>query len=53
MDALKTKVDPNPISKGDNLTFTLAGIVSNAIEVKNIHVKVLLDGIPLHTEDHK
>ena len=53
MDALKTKVSPNPVSKGDSLTFTLAGIVSNAIEVMNIHVVVLLDGVKLHTEDHK
>ena len=53
MDPLKTKNVPDPVAKGDDLTFTLAGAITDAIEVTNIHVVVLLDGIKLHTEDHK
>ena len=53
MDSIKTKNSPNPVTKGSTLEFTLAGIVSDAMEVKNLHVHVLINKLPLWNEDHK
>ena len=51
-DAANSKNVPNPVTKGSSLEFTLAGIVSDAIEVKNLHVHVDWNGATLYDEDH-
>ena len=51
-DKANTKNDPNPVTKGVHLNFNLAGIVSDEIEVKNLHVHVDWNGSTLYDEDH-
>ena len=52
-DADNTKVTPDPVKKGDTIKFHLAGIVSDPIEVTNVHVHVDWNGSSLWDEDHK
>ena len=51
-DKADTKNTPTEVVKGCNLGFTLAGIVSDEIEVKDLHVHVLWNGNTLYDEDH-
>lgn len=52
-DSSATKNDPAPVVKGVTVKFHLAGIVSDEIEVHNLHVHVLWNGSPLYDEDNK
>lgn len=52
LDTANTRNTPNPVTKGVHLNFNLAGIVSDAIEVKNLHVHVNWNGATLYDEDH-
>ena len=52
LDASSTSNTPDPITKGVDLKFTLAGILSDDIHVDNVHVHVDWNGSPLYDEDH-
>ena len=52
-DSDNTNVKPDPVKKGDSIKFHLAGIVSDPIEVKNVHIHVDINGKSLWNEDHK
>ena len=52
LDTSSTSNSPDPITKGTDLTFNLAGILSDDIHVDNVHVHVDWNGSPLYDEDH-
>ena len=51
-DESMTTISPYPVTKGVHLNFNLAGIVSDEIEVTNLHVHVDWNGSTLYDEDH-
>ena len=53
LDDQQTSNSPQPLTKGVNLQFTLAGIISDHMNIKNIHVHVEWNGTPLYDEDHE
>ena len=53
LDTSSTSNTPDPITKGADLSFNLAGILSDDIHVDNVHVHVDWNGSPLYDEDHK
>merc|ERR1712127_472185 len=53
LDTSSTSNSPDPITKGTDLTFNLAGILSDDIHVDNVHVHVDWNGSTLYDEDHK
>ena len=53
LDTSSTSNSPDPITKGTDLTFNLAGILSDDIHVDNVHIHVDWNGSPLYDEDHK
>ena len=52
LDKADTKNVPNPVTKGVHLNFNLAGIVSDEIDVTDLHVHVNWNGATLYDEDH-
>ena len=52
LDRANTRNVPNPVAKGKNVSFNLAGIVSDAITVTNLHIHVDWNGATLYDEDH-
>ena len=53
LDTQSTSYTPDPLTKGVDLTFNLAGILSDDIHVDNVHIHVDWNGSPLYDEDHK
>lgn len=53
LDKADTTNSPNPVTKGVHLNFNLAGIVSDEIDVTDLHVHVDWNGATLYDEDHK
>jgi hypothetical protein len=53
LDTDSTSNDPNPVTKGQDVSLNLVGIVSDSIEVKNVHIHVDWNGTPLYDEDNK
>ena len=51
-DADNTSNVPAPAVKGSDVTLNLAGIVSDSIEVTNVHIHVDWNGSTLYDEDH-
>ena len=51
-DGDNTSNVPAPAVKGSDVTLNLAGIVSDAIEVTNVHIHVDWNGSTLYDEDH-
>ena len=51
-DADNTGNVPAPAVKGSNIALNLAGIVSETIEVTNVHIHVDWNGSTLYDEDH-
>ena len=51
-DESSTSYDPAPVTKGTTCTINMAGIVSDKINVKNVHVHVDWNSAPLYDEDH-
>ena len=51
-DGDNTSNVPAPVTKGSNVTLNLAGIVSDSIEVTNVHIHVDWNGSTLYDEDH-
>jgi hypothetical protein len=43
---------PAPVVKGSDVTLNLAGIVSETVEVTNVHIHVDWNGSTLYDEDH-
>ena len=52
-DADNTNNSPDPAVKGSDVTLNLAGIVSDTMEVKNVHIHVDWNGSSLYDEDNK
>ena len=52
IDTDATKATPDPVTKGASVTLDLEGIVSDSIEVKNVHIHVDWNGSTLYDEDH-
>ena len=52
MDDQQTINSPQPLTKGITMSFTVAGIISEHMDIKNIHVHVDWNGTPLYDEDH-
>ena len=52
LDTDNTNNTPAPAVKGQDVSLNLAGIVSDTIEVTNVHVHVDWNGAPLYDEDH-
>ena len=52
LDDQATSNTPQPLTKGVSLQFSLAGILGDHMEVKNVHVHVDWNGTPLYDEDH-
>ena len=52
LDTDATKSDPDPIVKGTDVALEMHGIVSDSIEVKNVHIHVDWNGSTLYDEDH-
>ena len=53
LDTDSTSNTPSVITKGSDLAFHLAGIVSDPVTIENIHVHVDWNSTPLYDEDHK
>ena len=51
-DKTNTRTNPDPLVKGQNVAFNLAGIVSDTITVTNLHIHVDWNGSTLYDEDH-
>merc|ERR1712195_20487 len=51
-DADNTNNKPAPAVKGSDVALNLAGIVSDTIEVTNVHIHVDWNGSTLYDEDH-
>ena len=51
-DSDNTSNSPAPPVKGSDVTLNLAGIVSETIEVSNVHIHVDWNGSTLYDEDH-
>ena len=51
-DGDNTSNTPAPVTKGSEVTLNLAGIVSDSIEVTNVHIHVDWNGSTLYDEDH-
>ena len=51
-DSDNTNNVPAPAVKGSDVTLNLAGIVSDSIEVTNVHIHVDWNGSTLYDEDH-
>ena len=52
LDTDNTKSVPDPVAKGSDVSLNLAGIVSDTIEVKNVHIHVDWNGSTLYDEDN-
>ena len=52
LDTDATKASPDPLVKGSDVSLDLHGIVSDSIEVKNVHIHVDWNGSTLYDEDH-
>ena len=52
LDDQQTTNTPQPLTKGCNLQFNLAGIIGDHMKISNIHVHVDWNGTPLYDEDH-
>ena len=52
-DGDSTSNTPNPVVKGSHVDFNLFGIVSDSMEVTNLHVHVDWNGATLYDEDHE
>ena len=53
LDTSSTYNSPDPLTKGIDISFVLAGILSDDIHVDNVHIHVDWNGSPLYDEDHK
>ena len=51
LDLSSTNTSPNPISKGDDITFNLIGVVNSQMTLKNVHIHVEWNSSPLYDED--
>ena len=52
LDDQSTSNTPQPLTKGVNLQFNLAGILADHMTISNVHVHVDWNGTPLYDEDH-
>ena len=52
LDTDSTTSTPDPITKGQKVSLDLHGIVSDSIEVKNVHIHCDWNGSTLYDEDH-
>ena len=52
LDTDRTSADPNPIQKGTSVSLDLHGIVSDALDTKNVHVHVDWNGSTLYDQDY-
>ena len=50
-DESSTTTTPSPITKGSTINLNLAGIVSNNIEVTNVHIHVDWNKSTLYDQD--
>ena len=53
LDTDSTSNTPDPVTKGQDVALNLVGIVSDPIEVKNVHIHVDWNKTPLYDEDNK
>ena len=51
LDLSSTNTTPNPVAKGDDITFNLVGVVNSKMTLKNIHIHVDWNDSPLYDED--
>ena len=51
-DGDNTSNSPAPVVKGSDVTLSLAGVVSDTMEVTNVHIHVDWNGSTLYDEDH-
>ena len=52
LDTSATTITPNPLEKGTTCAFGLRGVVTETINVNNLHVHVDWNQSPLYDEDH-
>ena len=52
LDLSSTNTTPNPITKGDDITFNLIGVVNSQMTLKNVHIHVEWNSSPLYDEDN-
>eukprot|EP00355_Strombidium_rassoulzadegani_P004938 CAMPEP_0168613368 /NCGR_PEP_ID=MMETSP0449_2-20121227/3414_1 /TAXON_ID=1082188 /ORGANISM="Strombidium rassoulzadegani, Strain ras09" /LENGTH=169 /DNA_ID=CAMNT_0008653997 /DNA_START=54 /DNA_END=563 /DNA_ORIENTATION=- len=52
LDTSSTSNSPDPVTKGNSLTFDLQGIVTDNLHLTNLHVHVIWNDSPLYDEDH-
>ena len=52
LDTDATKSDPDPVTKGQSVNLEIHGIVSDSIEVKNVHIHCDWNGSTLYDEDN-
>ena len=50
-DSTATFCDPDPVAKGDTITFHLGGILTQDVKMTNTNVAVIWNGTPLYKSD--
>ena len=53
LDTDNTSAIPDPLQKGKDVGLNLAGVLSDDIDLSNVHIHVDWNGTPLYDEDHK